>query len=179
MADHPNRSSQDLTNVDLGRYHVTNRIGSGGMGEVYEATDTLLKRKVALKRLLPRFASEENSRQRLLREARAVSALSHPNIAALYDLFQIDGETFLVMELIKGKPLDSAIEQPVTIETFLLVARQCAEALKAAHRNGIVHGDLKPSNVFLNDLGYVKVLDFGLARWLLSNSEATQQVRRV
>lgn len=173
MADHPNRSSQDLTNVDLGRYHVTNRIGSGGMGEVYEATDTLLKRKVALKRLLPRFASEENSRQRLLREARAVSALSHPNIAALYDLFQIDGETFLVMELIKGKPLDSAIEQPVTIETFLLVARQCAEALKAAHRNGIVHGDLKPSNVFLNDLGYVKVLDFGLARWLLSNSEAT------
>ncbi|MCI0615291.1 protein kinase, partial [bacterium] len=161
-------TAQDLTNSVLGRYHVRGRIGSGGMGEVYKATDTLLKRNVALKRVLPHFAQQEQSKKRLIREARAVSALSHPNIAGLYDVLEKDGETFLVMELVNGKPLHSGVNSPMQLEIFLPVAKQCLEALDAAHSKGIIHGDLKPSNVFLNESQNVKILDFGVARSVIA-----------
>lgn len=174
MADHQGQGSFfDLTNADLHRYHITRRLGSGGMGEVYEAVDTLLKRKVALKRLLPRIAEDQKRREILLREARAVSALSHPNIAGIYDVFEVEAETFLVMELVTGEPLHATPDQPMPLDIFFGVARQCCEALEAAHQKRIIHGDLKPSNIFLDSTGHVKVLDFGLARWLSTNDATT------
>ncbi|HSE43583.1 MAG TPA: protein kinase, partial [Acidobacteriota bacterium] len=169
----------DLTNETIGRYFVMRKIGSGGMGEVYEAKDELLKRKVALKRVLPRLASQEEFRRRLLREARAISSLSHPGIATLFDVFEIESETFLVMELVNGKPLHQAVRYPIQMGSFLAFARQCAEALGAAHSKGIIHADLKPSNIFLNDSGGMKILDFGLASWLSSGEDTTTNISAI
>ncbi len=148
----------------LGPYEIVAPLGAGGMGEVYRGTDTRLGRDIAIKVLGERFAAPF-ARERFLREARACSALSHPNICALYDLGDADGRPYLVMELLEGETLGSHIgSQPPNLEKALDFAKQLARALEAAHAKGIVHRDIKPSNVMVTPQGQVKVMDFGLAK---------------
>src|ERR1700687_1740389 len=139
----------------LGPYEILALIGKGGMGEVYCARDTKLKRDVALKVLPEAFAGDPERMARFQREAEVLASLNHPNIAQIYGVE--DGA--LVMELVSGKPLKG----PLPIETALQYAKQIAEALEAAHDKGITHRDLKPSNIMITPAGVVKVLDFGLA----------------
>jgi serine/threonine-protein kinase len=149
----------------LGPYEVTAQIGAGGMGEVYRATDTHLKRHVALKVLPEALASDAERLARFQREAEVLASLNHPNIAALYGLEKSAGITALVMELVEGPTLADRIAMgPIPWDDALTIARQIAEALEAAHEQGIIHRDLKPANIKVRDDGTVKVLDFGLAK---------------
>ena len=146
------------------RYVIEAAIGEGGMGEVYRAFDDKLRRKVALKVLHPDLAVPDAA-QRLVREARAAAAFAHPNTIAIYDLGEIDGTVFLVMELIEGAPLRAFVGDasvPLTKKLRWLV--DIARGLGAAHKAGLVHRDVKPANVMISDDGVVKVLDFGLAK---------------
>jgi len=148
----------------LGPYEVIAPIGAGGMGEVYSARDTRLDRTVALKILPPHLADAPEVRQRFEREARAVSSLNHPNICALYDIGRQDSTDYLVMEYLEGQTLAKRIEQgPMPTPELLRVAIQICEALERAHRQGLIHRDLKPGNVMLTK-GGAKLLDFGLAK---------------
>jgi serine/threonine protein kinase/tetratricopeptide (TPR) repeat protein len=149
----------------LGHYDVGKLIGAGGMGEVYEAEDTRLGRKVALK-VLPREVARDRERlARFSQEARTLAALSHPGIVTIYSVDQSDGEHFLTMELVQGRTLKACIPpQGLAAEPLLDLAIPLAEALGAAHGRGIVHRDLKPANVMLTTEGRIKVLDFGLAK---------------
>jgi Tol biopolymer transport system component/predicted Ser/Thr protein kinase len=148
----------------LGPYEIEEAIGAGGMGEVYRARDTRLERSVAIKVLAPHLAERPEHRQRLEREAKAVSSLSHPHICPLYDVGHEDGVDFLVMEFIEGETLaDRLARGPLPIEEVLRFGVQIADALEKAHKQGIVHRDLKPGNVMLTGDG-TKLLDFGLAR---------------
>jgi len=161
----------------LGPYEIVEKIGAGGMGEVYLGRDTRLERTVAIKVMPPQFAERDDMRQRFEREARSVSALQHPNVCALYDVGNQDGVAYLVMEYLEGEPLDRRIAKgPLPIPESLQIAIQIASALDAAHRKGIVHRDLKPANVVLTRSG-AKLLDFGLAKSLatapLGESDAT------
>ncbi len=149
----------------LGAYEITAKLGEGGMGEVWRATDTRLGRGVALKLLPPDFAADSERLARFEREARILASLNHPNIATLYGLEHLDGRHVLVMELVEGEGLDEVIARgPVPVGEAVSIARQIAEALEAAHDAGIVHRDLKPANVRIRPDGTVKVLDFGLAK---------------
>jgi serine/threonine protein kinase len=151
----------------LGRYVITSEIGHGGMGVVYRARDPLLNREIAIKVLSDNPSISEIGREQLLHEARAASALNHPNICAIHEIGEHDGRFFIVMELVDGKPL-SEIAAPLGIP-FEAVRRygvQIAEALAHAHDRGIIHRDLKSSNVAITADGRVKVLDFGLARFV-------------
>jgi serine/threonine-protein kinase len=161
----------DLTGTMVGRYAVRARLGKGGMGEVYRADDTKLKRSVALKRIAPRLGTDPNFRQRFLKEAERASALSDQRIAGVYDVLEEDGETFLVMEYVEGSTLRKRLDQPFDLRQFLPVARQCAEALVAAHEKGILHHDLKPENIMLTPKGDVKILDFGVAKRLVRRDD--------
>jgi len=154
---------RDLTGSRIGRYSVRARVGAGGMGEVYLADDTRLKRVVALKRLAPRLQSDPHYRRHFLKEAERASQLSHHHIAGIYDVLEERGETFLVMEYVEGRTLRHAMRSPLGVDRARTVARQAAEALAEAHRKGIVHLDIKPENIMLTPQGEVKVLDFGLA----------------
>jgi len=149
----------------VGPYEIASLIGAGGMGEVYRATDTNLKRAVAIK-VLPQAVAEDSDRTaRFQREAEVLAALNHPNIAAIYGIEKAGGTTALVMELVAGPTLaDRITHGPIPVDEALPIARQIAEALEAAHRQGIIHRDLKPANVKVRDDGTVKVLDFGLAK---------------
>src|SRR6516225_8026146 len=139
----------------LGPYEILARIGVGGMGEVYKATDTRLHREVAVKVSVERFS------ERFEREAKAIASLNHPNICTLYDV----GPNYLVMELVEGQTLAARIKQgALPLEEALVIARQIADALEAAHEKGITHRDLKPGNVIVKEDGAVRVLDFGLAK---------------
>jgi serine/threonine protein kinase len=154
-----------LTGTRVGPYHVQEEVGRGGMGVVYAARDERLGRTVALK-VLPRAVSgDPRARERLAREARAAAALSHPSIATVYALEEIDGELFLASELVRGVTLRQVLAAgpppPARVVDILL---QLAEALDAAHRQGIVHRDLKPENVLVTPDGRIKVVDFGIAR---------------
>ena len=150
----------------LGPYEVTAQIGAGGMGEVYRATDTNLKRRVAIKILPEPFAQDAERLARIQREAEVLASLNHSHIAAIYGLERADGTTALVMELVEGPTLAERISRsgPLPIDEALAIAKQIAEALEAAHDQGIVHRDLKPANIKVKDDGTVKVLDFGLAK---------------
>ena len=153
----------------LGVYEVTVQIGEGGMGQVYRATDTKLKRQVAIKILPPSVADDHDRLARFQREAEVLASLNHPNIAHIYGLegeSGQDGKTRrLVMELVEGEDLSQRIARgAIPIDEALPIARQIAEALEAAHEQGIIHRDLKPANIKVRDDGTVKVLDFGLAK---------------
>jgi len=149
----------------LGPYEITALVGAGGMGEVYRATDTRLNRTVAVKVLAGGLRDRARRRQRLEREARAVSALSHPHICALYDVGDENGVLFLVMEYVAGETLASRLQRgALSLDAVVQHATDVADALDHAHRLGVVHRDLKPSNIMLSPTG-VKLLDFGLAKW--------------
>jgi serine/threonine protein kinase/Tol biopolymer transport system component len=151
----------------LGPYEITGTLGAGGMGEVYRATDTNLKRAVAIKVLPESVATDRDRLARFQREAEVLASLNHPNIAAIYGLERSNGTTALVMELVEGPTLADRIAQgPIPVDEALPIARQLAEALEAAHEHGIIHRDLKPANIKLRPDGAVKVLDFGLAKAL-------------
>ena len=151
----------------LGPYEIIGTLGAGGMGEVYRATDTNLKRAVAVKVLPASVAADRERLARFQREAEVLASLNHPNIAAIYGLERSDGITALVMELVEGPTLADRIAQgAIPVDEALPIARQIAEALEAAHEQGIIHRDLKPANIKVRPDGTVKVLDFGLAKAL-------------
>src|SRR4029077_14218718 len=145
----------------IAHYRITSKLGEGGMGEVWRATDSKLGREVAIKILPEAFAQDPGRLARFTREAQMLASLNHPNIAAIYGV----EERALVMELVEGPTLADRIAQSaIPLEEALFIARQLAEALEAAHQKGIVHRDLKPANIKLTGEGKVKVLDFGLAK---------------
>jgi len=163
--DTNNRTSVLPPGTKLGPYVVQSLIGAGGMGEVYRARDTRLNRVVALKILPASSSSDELRRQRLHREARAISALQHPHICTLHDVGQQNGIDFLVMELLDGETLALRLEKSkLSLDHVLTYGIEIADALDAAQRRGIIHRDLKPGNIFLTSHGECKVLDFGLAK---------------
>src|SRR5690348_4726973 len=148
----------------LGPYEITSPLGAGGMGEVYRARDTRLGRDVAIKVLPQHLSTNPDLKARFEREAKAISALSHPHICHLYDIGSQDGTDFIVMELLDGETLAQRIQRgavPLTEE--LKIGEEVAEALEVAHRAGIVHRDLKPGNIMLTKTG-AKLMDFGLAK---------------
>ncbi len=149
----------------LGNFEIVGLLGRGGMGEVYRARDSRLKREVAIKTLPPLFAADHDRIARFEREARAASALNHPNIVTVYDVGQENGVSFIVSELVEGETLARVIERgPLPLRKLIDVGTQIADGLAAAHAAGVVHRDLKPGNVMLTSAGRVKILDFGLAR---------------
>jgi hypothetical protein len=154
----------------LGQYRIEEKLGEGGMGKVYRARDSRLGRHVAIKVLPENFGRDPERLARLTREARVLAALNHPNIAAIYQLEQAEGRTFLVLELVEGENL----RVPLPLNEALSVARQITEALEAAHEKGIVHRDLKPANIKVTPERKVKVLDFGLAKALQEPVETDQ-----
>ncbi len=160
---------------NLGHYVITGKLGEGGMGVVYEARDTHLGRLVALK-LLPHDAvANPARRQRFIQEAKAASALNHPNIVTIYDIASADGVDYISMELIRGRTLEQLLSRgSLRLGEALAYAIQIADALAAAHAAGIIHRDLKPGNIMVTDRGDVKILDFGLAK-LADNSDTTEQ----
>ncbi len=157
----------------LGPYEILGPLGAGGMGEVYRARDTNLKREVALKVLPETFAQDPDRLARFQREAELLATLNHPNIAAVYGLEKADGVTAIVLELVEGETLEERLEQlsrlnsqgsGIAVDAALAIARQMADALEAAHERGVIHRDLKPANIKITPDGKVKVLDFGLAK---------------
>jgi tetratricopeptide (TPR) repeat protein len=149
----------------FGPYQVEGRLGAGGMGQVYRARDTRLGREVAVKVIVHEKAADPGLQARFEREARAASALNHPNIVSVYDVGEQDGTHYIVTELVQGESIRQAISRgPLPPDQLTRIASQIADALKAAHASGIVHRDLKPENIMITAEGRVKVLDFGLAR---------------
>jgi eukaryotic-like serine/threonine-protein kinase len=149
----------------LGVYEVTAQIGEGGMGQVYRATDTKLKRQVAIKILPPSLAADADRLARFQREAEVLASLNHSNIAGIHGLEESAGVTALIMELVDGEDLSQRIARGVIpVDEALPIAKQIADALEAAHEQGIIHRDLKPANIKVRADGTVKVLDFGLAK---------------
>ena len=151
-------------NTCLAYYRITAKLGAGGMGEVWLAEDTRLKRKVALKLLPAELTADAERVRRFEQEAQAASALSHPNIITVYDIGECEAGRFIVMELVAGRTLRAVIAEDNSLETLLALGQQMAKAMSAAHAAGITHRDIKPDNIMVRDDGYVKVLDFGLAR---------------
>src|SRR5262249_12787013 len=165
-----------MIGTKLAHYEITNHIGSGGMGDVYQATDRKLGRGVAIKFLPEGFSHDIERVARFQREARVLASLNHPNIAAIYGVEEIDGRHFLAMELVPGETLADRIQRgPIPPQEVLRIAKQIAEALEEAHERGVVHRDLKPANIKVTPDGKVKVLDFGLAKAIENAPSSTEQ----
>lgn len=159
------KPEKNLSGSLIGYYELQEKIGEGGMGEVYKAIDTRLNRRVALKFLSSSFKNDQAAKRRLVKEAQAVAMLEHPNVCAVHGIEQSDEHHFIVMQYIEGKTLAESLDhQTITGESFKSLARQIIDAVAFAHSHGVIHRDLKPGNIMLNSEGQIKVLDFGLAK---------------
>ena len=178
IAATPPSESREATLVGrtISHYQVLSLLGAGGMGEVYLARDPRLDRTVALKILPEELAADADRMQRFTREAKAASALNHPNVATIYDVGESDGIPFIVMEHVEGETLLARISRRMTPPEVVDIAVQAADALDLAHAKGITHRDIKPANLMLTHRGHVKVLDFGVAK-MARNDEGQSEWR--
>ena len=161
-------------------YEIRSQIGSGGMGDVYLADDTKLGRKVAIKFLHEKFSKDEGLLNRFIQEAKAASALNHPNILTVYEIGEHEGKHYISAEYIDGKTLRERMKQRLTFDETLSIMVQTAEALSAAHQAGIIHRDIKPENIMVRSDGYVKVLDFGLAKLTeINHTDGEEQTKKL
>ncbi len=149
----------------ISHYKILEKLGMGGMGEVYLAEDTKLDRKVALKFLPSHLTKDKEAVERFKREAKAAAALNHPNIVTIHEIGEHEGQTYIAMENVDGNSLREEIEKgPIAVDKVIDIAKQICEGLKDAHSEGIIHRDIKPENILIDKSGRVRVLDFGLAR---------------
>ncbi|HUS20073.1 MAG TPA: protein kinase [Terriglobales bacterium] len=163
----------NLSGSTIGRFVIGDRLGQGGMGEVYRAEDSMLHRAVAIKRITPQLSADEHYKTRLLKEAERASSLSNQNIAVVHDVLEEQGSVFLVMEYVEGQTLRTRMQSPITLDEFYLLAEQCVQGIAGAHAQGILHCDIKPENIMINPRGQIKILDFGLAKQLPRDTDAT------
>src|SRR5688500_1773360 len=163
----------------LRNYRITEKVGVGGQGTVYKATDLKLGRTVVIKVIPPELSAKEANLKRFEREARLASSLDHPNICTIYDLDEVDGVHFIAMQHVEGRNVRQLVAgRPLELKTALLIGLQVADALAAAHSRGIIHRDIKSGNVMVTSSGQVKVLDFGLAKLLDDTQAATSGIHR-
>jgi serine/threonine-protein kinase len=172
IASH-SQPQESLSGSVVGRFRIGDRLGKGGMGEVYRAEDTKLKRTVALKRLAPALRADSLYRHRFLEEAERASRFSDSHVAAVYDVLEEQGEIFLILEYVEGQNLRQRLRHRLSLDEFFTIVIQCAEALASAHKRGIVHCDIKPENIMLTEQGQVKILDFGVAKHLPRSDQSS------